>query len=476
MRVPLDSRRKARGGRIYYFGEAPALFARRPSYRIALTCIGEAGTADCAAATTALIHEYHPRIVILVGIAAGIRDQVSIGSVVLSERVWGYEKQAVLTGRRRRIVSVPRPDAPPIPFFIQQDVTNYISVPGMEPRIGRRFVELGGEYPKGSATDEARHGRKAKRIADAPDVHFATVASGNKLLRNPRVLRRLQSAGHGRIKVGEMEASGLATACHQENVHWLVIRGVSDFGDKSKIDRFHKFAAQMAAAVLADFVERGLQLSIHARRFARARMVIPDVPTISEMRTATSQLRAATPQKHIAGAVAARMLELSAPFKRTVYRVLSSRVSPAKPVPATISLRWSPRVGVLYFALSEKDALAGIVASTFVSNRVQTPDLLRDFVCAEFRAQLSYVLDLTNHAVLKALDLSLAALSQQDYAYSQSIAEAARLAGCEALLVPHHRPGYLPQLVVFDRITTASVLKLHRTWALSGPGGRLTPD
>ena len=454
--IPLDSRRKARGGRVYYFREVPALFAPKP-YRIALTCIGEAGTAECAAAATSLIHEYRPKIVILVGIAAGIKDQVRIGSVVFSERVWGYEKQAVLTGRRRRTVSIPRPDAPPLTFMIQQDVTNYISIAGMEQRIDRRFVDLGGKYPEASTADDGGHRRRAKHIADAPSVHFVTVASGNKLLRNPRVLRRLQSTGHGRIKVGEMEASGLATACHQENVHWLVIRGVSDFGDKSKSDSFHSFAAQMAAAVVADFVERGLQISIRAGRVARARLTIPEVPTISEMRTAISQLRTATSQKHIAGAVAARMLELSTPFKRTVYRIVSSRISRAVPLHPRFGTRWSAAVGagvgVLYFSLSEMDALAEIVAHPVMSSHV----------CAEFEAQLSYVLDLTNHAVLKALDISIDALSQQDYTYSQSIAEAARLAGCEALLVPRSRPGYLPHLVVFDRITTASVLKFSRS-------------
>jgi hypothetical protein len=40
-----------------------------------------------------------------------------------------------------------------------------------------------------------------------------------------------------------------------------VIRGISDFGDEFKDDRFHKFASQAAAAVLADFIEHGLKLS-----------------------------------------------------------------------------------------------------------------------------------------------------------------------------------------------------------------------
>jgi hypothetical protein len=41
---------------------------------------------------------------------------------------------------------------------------------------------------------------------------------------------------------------------------WLVIRGISDFGDELKDDRFHGFASCAAAAVLHDFVAHGLDL------------------------------------------------------------------------------------------------------------------------------------------------------------------------------------------------------------------------
>ncbi len=58
-----------------------------------------------------------------------------------------------------------------------------------------------------------------------------------------------------------MEAAGFVEACRRHDVNWFVFRGVSDFGDQFKDDRFHEFAARAAAAVMADFIEHGLDIA-----------------------------------------------------------------------------------------------------------------------------------------------------------------------------------------------------------------------
>jgi nucleoside phosphorylase len=246
-----------KSGRIYHIGNLESGFDQRP-YRVALTCIGDAGTEECAVTATSLIHQCCPRLVLLVGIAAGEKGKTKIGSVILSERVWDYEREALDTGRRGRIKRIPRPNVLSLPFKIQQDIMHYLSMDGFKARIDQRFQSTGGKYPT-----QITYKGKPTVISD-PEVESATVASGKKLLRNPRFLYSLRIGSHGRIKVAEMEASGLSTACHQENTYWLVIRSVSDFGDRSKNDEYHRFALQMAAATLRDFIERGLDLSLRA--------------------------------------------------------------------------------------------------------------------------------------------------------------------------------------------------------------------
>jgi hypothetical protein len=63
-------------------------------YRIVLTCIGEAGNPSAAAAAAETQAKYKPRTVMLMGIAAGLRDKVKIGDAVWSDRVVAYESAA----------------------------------------------------------------------------------------------------------------------------------------------------------------------------------------------------------------------------------------------------------------------------------------------------------------------------------------------------------------------------------------------
>src|SRR5258708_31000267 len=89
------TRAKTNSGTVYLIGAVRARRTRR-DYSVALGCIGSAGNYNSAAATSEAISEYHPRVVLLMGIAAGIRGNVKIGDVVLSERVVAYESSAAI--------------------------------------------------------------------------------------------------------------------------------------------------------------------------------------------------------------------------------------------------------------------------------------------------------------------------------------------------------------------------------------------
>ncbi len=99
---------------------------------------------------------------------------------------------------------------------------------------------------------------------------------------------------------------------------------------------------------------------------------------------------------------------------------------------------------------------------------VRSEVLPADLIIVEFEAKLSYVLDLTSVEALHTLSVNLGSLHRPDLAYTQSIAEAARIAGCEGVLVPSIRHGRSPLLVVFDRISHNSHVQLIKSRHLKG--------
>jgi len=273
-------REKDQDGTVYLRGTVHSELARR-DYTVALTCVGGAGNPSAAAATTSAIARYRPSAVLLMGIAAGVRDKVQIGEVLLSDRVIAYEPAALIqaaTGTKEQ----PRPEIDRAPHTMIQDVVTYRAEPA---RLRDAFDRAGGVIPTAPA---GREDEFREHVASEITARPGTIASGEKLFRDPEKLLAVREL-HGKTEVGEMEAAGVVDACRRGPVPWLVIRGISDFGDEFKDDRFHAFAAAAAAAVLHDFVAYGLGLDLgaatrepHANAVASRRSTLNGRPIGSE--------------------------------------------------------------------------------------------------------------------------------------------------------------------------------------------------
>jgi len=247
-----SARFKDEVGTVSYRGRVRSALARR-DYEVVLTCLGRAGNALSAAAVQDVIARYRPQLVLLMGIAAGMRDKVRIGEVVFSERIVAYEPAAMARTPEGHPHLEPRPEIRTVSHRVQQDLVHYRPD---EARLRERFERRGGSFPLPSSGNEALY---QEHVATRLMVKLATLASGEKLLRDPGKLREIRSL-HGKTEVAEMEAVGLMEACERSGLPWLVIRGISDFGDELKDDRFHEFASRAASAVMADFIEHGLEL------------------------------------------------------------------------------------------------------------------------------------------------------------------------------------------------------------------------
>ncbi|MDN7695053.1 5'-methylthioadenosine/S-adenosylhomocysteine nucleosidase [Burkholderia cenocepacia] len=210
-----------------------------------IATFGSAGNVDAAATTATLLMEFRPKLVIMIGIAAGLRKKTALGDVVISDRVVAYEGAALVAGG----LTEARPETYRPAFGIQQDVSNYLaSARSVTERLTQAWKKQGLQYPETS---------KAGDVATEVMPKAATIASGEKLFRDPEKFRQLREL-HGKVEVAEMEAVGIFAACTQHGVPSLVIRGISDFGDTKKDNSFHELASRAAAIVAADMVAFGL--------------------------------------------------------------------------------------------------------------------------------------------------------------------------------------------------------------------------
>lgn len=212
-----------------------------------IACFAGAGNVDAASVTTMLLRDLRPANVMMLGIAAGLRDKCALGEVVLAERIVAYESAALVEGGKVEA----RPEITRLSMRVRQDVSSYLSNRvTLESRLADSYQVLGIEFP-----DQVEAGPVAKGVMPKT----ATIASGEKLLRDPEKFLGMREL-HGKSEVAEMEGAGLFASCANFGKPVLMVRGISDFGDSKKDNRFHLLAAKAAAAVTVDYIANGMTL------------------------------------------------------------------------------------------------------------------------------------------------------------------------------------------------------------------------
>jgi nucleoside phosphorylase len=181
-----------------------------------------------------MIDRFKPRVLGMVGIAAGIRAH--FGDVLIADNVWDYGagKRVAETGGKSAFL--PAPDAIPL----SPNLKSRFEVFGLEREILR---EIQSAWPGPSRTY-------------APLQSFiGPIASGASVLADRSTLDELVLRNRKLVGV-EMEAYGVFTAardCVDPRPQTFVMKSVCDFGDDEKNDDFQAYAAFTSARYLYEF-------------------------------------------------------------------------------------------------------------------------------------------------------------------------------------------------------------------------------
>jgi nucleoside phosphorylase len=249
------------GGYDYQFEVGPA----GARYRCVARLIGNMGPERAGLFTDRLIARWRPAVVVMVGIAAGLHDDVRLADVVVAEQVDAYlaETKAVPEGREGWALQ-PRPRVFHGDHALLQEVANFRFVHAAIHDTWRGVGARDLEAQVGAAAREQLVSEGL--LAAEPGLLRVHLASGPVVVAVDAFARWLR--GHdSSVKAVEMEAAGLveAAATRAEPIRALVIRGISDLGDerKSKLDAIGKgglrrLAMRNATRLLLALLEAGV--------------------------------------------------------------------------------------------------------------------------------------------------------------------------------------------------------------------------
>jgi adenosylhomocysteine nucleosidase len=193
-----------------------------------------AGKVNAATATALLLDHFQPAEVILTGVAGGLSGELEPGDVVIAERLAQHDLGAVTsTGFEPRGVRNPSTGKP-----------NPILLP-CDPNL----------------VEAARRasGRRALVRVDStfrpPKVTVGTIVSGDIFIASSE--KRADLRKTLKADAVEMEGAAVAQVCYQQQVPFLVIRGLSDSADDKAYTDFGKMlrtAVQNASGLTMELV------------------------------------------------------------------------------------------------------------------------------------------------------------------------------------------------------------------------------
>src|SRR3990172_6176780 len=213
--------------RTFYQAELPVVYSDGQSnvYRIVVMPLLGMGRVQAATATVDAIRRWHPRYIMLVGIAGGVASRrVQTGDILISDQIVDYELQKLTTRGPEVRWEVHRAD----PRLL--DACNNVKGEGWQ-----ELIQIHRPKPGSSK------------------CHTGAIASGDKVVSFREILDRYRDVWPTLIGV-EMEAAGVATAAFQSagGPGFFMIRCASDLSDEAKgspsVEAWRQYACEAAAS------------------------------------------------------------------------------------------------------------------------------------------------------------------------------------------------------------------------------------
>ncbi|HYH99203.1 pentapeptide repeat-containing protein [Hyalangium sp.] len=217
----------------YYEAQVRSARSDGAVYRVLVTSLVGMGPVQAATQASSAVHRWHPRHVLMVGIAGGVGSMAELGDVLVASQL-ADSTQGKQTPERRKIRwEVHRADAD--------------------------LLDAAFNFPHGweDLLTLQRPG------AGLPRRRIGVILSGGDVIADAQALQ-LHLETWDKLVGVEMEGGGVALALHntQERPRFLMVRGVSDLADEQKgsaeVRRWREYACAVAAAYTVGLIRSGL--------------------------------------------------------------------------------------------------------------------------------------------------------------------------------------------------------------------------
>lgn len=204
---------------------------------VVLLKLNEMGLVAASMQTAALLNEFHPKLVCMCGICAGIKGEVEKGDLIVAEKTWDYGNGKVLPQEHGGYYY--DFDAEPNQIGMDATLVNVLRIKGAG------YLKL--------ACDEWK--TKTKKDCKS-NFKIGALPSGAAVVQDEKLIKSIVIPQHRKCLGIDMETYAVYYACHSNKMkpQFVSMKAVVDFADKSKDDKYHKFCSFISAKTLYNFI------------------------------------------------------------------------------------------------------------------------------------------------------------------------------------------------------------------------------
>lgn len=237
----------------------PIVFGNNNKVTVRAVCI-EAQGEMARNPFDSLIQRYMPKFVILLGTAGGATintdKKLAVGSVIFSDEIFPLTEHRLNPETKRRELINRGGFGRQTPDPFKRDAKRFCDNEKnrREWLSNLRIVE---NEPLGDNSSETKGGEDSK--AKDPDLYCKSIASGPEWA-DPDSLSKIQDLCNVDTIAYDMESYLLSThqLIYENNIKWIVIRGVSDNGEKGNHKRQRQIATISASIAMKLFIKSEL--------------------------------------------------------------------------------------------------------------------------------------------------------------------------------------------------------------------------
>lgn len=196
----------------------------------------EMGMTAASSLASKLIHNFIPKRIIMIGIAAGIKDEINLGDIIGADPSWDYSSGKLIRDKDGKRLA-------PDPRQIRINADNKDTLLKIS-RDEKLLLNLWKDWP-------------AKKSNTVPVLKIGPMGSGGSVVADDITAMEIKEQVRKTIGI-DMETYGVYFAASnscQPRPDFLSIKAVCDFADSQKNDDLQSYCSYLSANVLLEYLK-----------------------------------------------------------------------------------------------------------------------------------------------------------------------------------------------------------------------------